>query len=146
MNMGLNYKNFSNNRYNTKKCQVDKADVFTLPLPVSYPTARHTAHGRRAGRPATHGGRPRAAQITDTWRGVRGMMGVSYPTDIPHTADRHGDRPRTATQRPRAAQITGTGAGRVRRQGDDDDLLRTHVTSGGELARTDEKTKITTLR
>ena len=35
------------------------------------------------------------------------------------------------------------GAGRVRRQGDDDDLLRTHVTSGGELARTDEKTKIT---
>ena len=24
--------------------------------------------------------------------------------------------------------------GRVRRQGDDDDLLRTHVTSGGELA------------
>ena len=62
-------------------------------------------------------------------------------TDIPRTADR-----------PRAVQITGTGRtrrrspGRVRRQGDDDDLLRTHVTSGGELARTDEKTKITTLR
>ena len=55
---------------------------------------------------------------------------------------------RTATDRP----LTATGAtgrawrrspGRVRRQGDDDDLLRTHVTSGGELARTDEKTKIT---
>ena len=52
----------------------------------------------------------------------------------------------------RAQSRTATGAtgrawrrspGRVRRQGDDDDLLRTHVTSGGELARTDEKTKIT---
>ena len=56
-----------------------------------------------------------------------------------------GDRPRTATGRTRR-RSPAPGAGRVRRQGDDDDLLRTHVTSGGELARTDEKTKITTLR
>lgn len=61
--------------------------------------------------------------------------------DIPRTADRPGDRLSTATGRARRRS-----PGRVRRQGDDDDLLRTHVTSGGELARTDEKTKITTLR
>jgi hypothetical protein len=54
-------------------------------------------------------------------------------------ADRPADRPRMATYRPHTAQSPG----RARRQGDDDDLLRTHVTSGGELARTDEKTKIT---
>ena len=66
--------------------------------------------------------------------------------DIPRTANRPGDRATGLARRlnGRARRRSpAPGASRVRRQGDDDDLLRTHVTSGGELARTDEKTKIT---
>ena len=64
---------------------------------------------------------------------------LTRPTYRARPTDRAtGSRERRPTGRARRRS-----PGRVRRQGDDDDLLRTHVTSGGELARTDEKTKIT---
>ena len=63
---------------------------------------------------------------------------LTRPTYRARPTDRATGRERRPTGRARRRS-----PGRVRRQGDDDDLLRTHVTSGGELARTDEKTKIT---
>ena len=52
---------------------------------------------------------------------------------LPDRAPGRSRRPTGRARRP-TGRARRRSPGRVRRQGDDDDLLRTHVTSGGELA------------